>query len=90
MVCYQSQQLPNTAAVTAAMKLIERDLNMLLSDEVIRLKMQQYEEEIARQGQQLVIRHRNPVMQDEIDTMKELQRNRNRGEGAVGGFLSGF
>ena len=51
--------------------------------------MQQYEEEIAQQGKQLVIRHRNPVIQAEMDTMKELQRNRDR-EGAVGGFLSGF
>jgi hypothetical protein len=81
--------LPNVAEVTAAMKLLQVDINILLSDEVIQLKMQQYEEEIAQQGKQLVIRHRNPVIQAEMDTMKELQRNRDR-EGAVGGFLSGF
>lgn len=53
---------------------LESDLELYLSEEEVARRTAEFKAEVARQGQRVVVRHRNPVVQDEIETMTELQR----------------
>eukprot|EP01035_Chromulina_nebulosa_P021336 gene21336-27642_t len=59
------QSLPNSDATILAMKSLKKDVDS----------------EVETQGQQLELRHRNPVLQSEIETMQELKRRSDRAGG---------
>eukprot|EP01036_Dinobryon_divergens_P033304 gene33304-43059_t len=59
------KSLPNSDATILAMKSLKKDVDS----------------EVETQGQQLELRHRNPVLQSEIETMQELKRRSDRAGG---------
>eukprot|EP00981_Chlorochromonas_danica_P006576 scaffold1435_cov162-Ochromonas_danica.AAC.10 len=47
-------------------------IDRFLSEEYISKRMEDYEGDIAKEGDEVVPKHRNPVYQDEIDTLEEI------------------
>jgi hypothetical protein len=68
------------------MRSLRVDVDTLLSDDVIRARIATFREEVRAQGQEIVVRHRNPVMQDEMETHRELTQQQMRGGLGLPGF----
>jgi hypothetical protein len=69
------------------MRSLRADIDTHLSDDLIRARIATFREEVRAQGQEIVVRHRNPVMQDELETHRELaQQQQVRGGLGLPGF----
>lgn len=67
------------------MQALRRDVDRFLSEEFLEEKLSAFKAELAKQGKRLEERHRNPVLQAEIETMQELKRRSDREGGLSGG-----
>ena len=69
----QSQQPISDYLMTQLIGL-QGDVEQYLSDEFIREQIAAFREQVSAQGKDIAMRYRNPLMQNEVETMLQLER----------------
>lgn len=70
-----AEPLPDSEVLVRRIMALQGDVDKFLSDEIIAQRVAAFRAQAAEQGQSVVVRHRNPVMQAEMETARELERD---------------